>query len=89
MRIGIANDHVAVEMKQQITEYLESKGYEVVNYGTDSSESFHYPISGEKVALAVKNQEVDLGILKETISKHKAIDYINTKTGLFNIDDLN
>ena len=63
MRIGIANDHVAVEMKQQITEYLESKGYEVVNYGTDSSESFHYPISGEKVALAVKKQEVDLGIL--------------------------
>lgn len=63
MRIGIANDHVAVEMKQQITAYLEEKGYEVVNYGTDSSESFHYPISGEKVALAVKNQEVDLGIL--------------------------
>ena len=63
MRIGIGNDHVAVEMKQEITAYLENKGYEVVNYGTDSNESFHYPISGEKVALAVKNKEVDLGIL--------------------------
>ncbi|MBQ7891465.1 MAG: ribose 5-phosphate isomerase B [Erysipelotrichaceae bacterium] len=63
MRIGIGNDHVAVEMKKELTAYLENKGYEVVNYGTDSSESFHYPISGEKVALAVKNHEVDLGIL--------------------------
>ncbi|MBR5795739.1 MAG: ribose 5-phosphate isomerase B [Erysipelotrichaceae bacterium] len=63
MRIGIGNDHVAVEMKNELTAYLENKGYEVVNYGTDSNESFHYPISGEKVALAVKNHEVDLGIL--------------------------
>ena len=63
MRIGIGNDHVAVEMKNELTAYLENKGYEVVNYGTDSSESFHYPISGEKVAMAVKSQEVDLGIL--------------------------
>lgn len=63
MKIGIGNDHAAVELKQQIKEYLESKGYEVVNYGTDSNERFDYPISGERVAMAVKNQEVDLGIL--------------------------
>ena len=35
MKIGIGNDHVAVEMKQQITEFLESLGHEVVNFGTD------------------------------------------------------
>ncbi|MDD6467829.1 MAG: ribose 5-phosphate isomerase B [Erysipelotrichaceae bacterium] len=63
MKIGIGNDHTAVELKQQISEYLQEKGYEVVNYGTDSSERFDYPISGEKVAMAVKNHEVDLGIL--------------------------
>ena len=34
MKIGIGNDHAAVEMKQDIAEYLEQKGYEVVNYGT-------------------------------------------------------
>lgn len=62
-KIGIGNDHVAVEMKQQIKEYLEAKGYEVINYGTDSTESCHYPLIGEKVALAVKNNEVDCGIL--------------------------
>ena len=33
MKIGIGNDHSAVEMKQDIAAYLEEKGYEVVNYG--------------------------------------------------------
>ena len=38
MKIGIGNDHVAVEMKNEIKAYLEEKGHEVVNFGTDSTE---------------------------------------------------
>lgn len=64
MKIGIGNDHAAVEYKQIIAKYITEKyGYEVVNYGTDSSESFDYPIAGEAVGKAVVNKEVDLGIL--------------------------
>ncbi len=63
MKIGIGNDHIALDMKKQITEYLESKGYEIINYGTDSYERFDYPISGEAVAGAVVSGEVDCGIL--------------------------
>ena len=63
MRIGIGNDHAAVEMKQQITEFLQESGYEVVNYGTDTNESCNYPEYGEKVGRAVVSGEVDLGIL--------------------------
>jgi len=63
MRIAIGNDHVAVEMKRAIMNHLIDKGYEVINYGTDASDSFDYPISGEKVALAVSKGEVDGGIL--------------------------
>ncbi|MCR5272216.1 MAG: ribose 5-phosphate isomerase B [Lachnospiraceae bacterium] len=62
MKIGIANDHAAVEMKREISDYLTSKGYEVVNFGTDTNESCDYPIYGEKVSKAVVNKEVDLGI---------------------------
>lgn len=62
MKIGIANDHSAIEMKKELIEYLEGKGYEVVNYGTDSHESTDYPIWGEKVANAVASGEVDRGI---------------------------
>ena len=37
MKIGIGNDHAAVDMKNQVVEYLEGKGYEVVNFGTDTA----------------------------------------------------
>ena len=63
MKIGIGNDHSSVEMKQEVVKYLQELGYEVVNYGTDTTESCHYPIYGEKVARAVVAGEVDLGIL--------------------------
>lgn len=63
MRIGIGNDHAAVEMKNDIISYLKEKGIEVVNYGTDTHESCNYPEYGEKVARAVVAGEVDLGIL--------------------------
>ncbi|MCR4951771.1 MAG: ribose 5-phosphate isomerase B [Solobacterium sp.] len=62
MRIGMANDHTAVEMKNEIKAYLESQGHTVINYGTDSSESTDYPDWGEKVANAVASGEVERGI---------------------------
>ena len=49
MKIGIANDHSAVDMKNEIAEYLKSLGHEVVNYGTDTYESCNYPEFGEKI----------------------------------------
>ena len=62
MKIGIANDHTALEMKKDIIAYLESKGHEIVDYGTDSTESTDYPIWGEKVSNAVASGEVEKGI---------------------------
>ena len=63
MKIEIGNDHAAVDMKNQVVEYLEGKGYEVVNFGTDTYESCNYPEYGEKVGRAVAAGDVDLGIL--------------------------
>ena len=63
MKIGIGNDHAALEMKNQVMEYLEEKGYEVINYGTNAPESCNYPEFGEKVGRAVVSGEVDCGIL--------------------------
>ncbi len=62
-KLAIGNDHVAVDMKNEIMAYLQEKGYEVVNVGTDSPERFNYPISGYKVAKMVTSGEVDGGIL--------------------------
>ncbi len=63
MKIAIGNDHTALEMKKEIIGYLEERGCEVVNYGTDSTESCDYPVYGEKVARAVAAKEADLGVL--------------------------
>ena len=40
MKIGIANDHSGIEMKQEITAFLQERGHEVVNFGTDKKESW-------------------------------------------------
>lgn len=64
MKIGIGNDHTAVEYKNEISAYIKEKyGYEVVNFGTDSFDSCNYPEFGEKVARAVVAKEVDKGIV--------------------------
>ena len=62
MKVGLANDHSAVEMKNMVVDYLVEKGFEVVNYGTDSHESCHYPMYGEILGKAVAAGEVDRGI---------------------------
>lgn len=63
MKIAIGNDHAAVNLKKEIMAYVESLGHEVVNFGTDTTESCHYPDFGEKVGLAVASGEYDCGIL--------------------------
>ncbi|WP_196590772.1 ribose 5-phosphate isomerase B [Pectinatus frisingensis] len=63
MKIAIGNDHVAYKMKQEIVEYLTQNGYDVLNFGTDSTERCDYPVYGEKVAHAVVNKQVSAGIL--------------------------
>ena len=63
MKIGIGNDHTAVDMKNAISEYMKEVGHEVVNYGVDTTESCHYPEIGEKVGRAVAQGEVDCAVL--------------------------
>lgn len=63
MKLAIGNDHAAVEMKRGIQAYLEGKGIEVVNVGTDTAESCAYAVSGYRVARMVQRGEVDGGVL--------------------------
>jgi ribose 5-phosphate isomerase B len=62
MNIGIASDHRGFETKQILTKYLLDKGYNVVDYGTNSTDRVDYTkygfILGEKVA----SNEVEYGI---------------------------
>lgn len=62
MKVGIANDHSAVELKNSVLKHLQEKGYDVVNYGTDTTEAFDYPLAGATISEAILNKEVDMGI---------------------------
>ena len=62
-KIVIGNDHAAVALKNDIMQYLTDKGYEVINIGTDSTESFPYPVSGYKAAKMVAEGSADAGIV--------------------------
>lgn len=63
MKIGIGNDHSALELKAEIIEFVEAMGHEIVDYGTKTKDSCDYPVYGEAVGRAVVNKEVDCGIL--------------------------
>ena len=62
-RFAMGADHAGYEVKNQIKEYLQEKGYEVVDYGTHSAESVDYPDYARQVAQSVSNAEVERGIL--------------------------
>ena len=62
MKIAMGNDHSAIEMKLAIKEHLEGRGFEVLDLGTNSTDSCDYPAYGEKVGRAVVDGQADLGI---------------------------
>ena len=81
MKIGICNDHAGVEYKLKLTKYLCGKGHEVVNFGTDSTESCDYCDFAHPLASAVENGTVDAGIaicgtgngMAITLNKHQGV----------------
>ena len=63
MRIGIGNDHTAVELKDIIAEHLKDLGFEVVDFGAKEGERCDYPVPGKAVAEAIVAGELDRGVL--------------------------
>ncbi len=61
--VSIGADHAGFEYKQRLIAFLEQEGYEVRDAGTHSTDSVDYPDFAHPVALAVEQQEADLGIL--------------------------
>ena len=63
MIIGIASDHQGYKRKQQILEYLRSKNYEVIDYGTDSNQRIDYNEYAITLCENLKKGNVEYGIL--------------------------
>ena len=63
MKIAIGNDHAGPDYKKAILEILQTKGYEVTNYGTDTFDSVDYPDFAHLVANDVSESKTDFGIV--------------------------
>ena len=63
MKIAIACDHGALALKNAVIAHLEKKGYELVNFGTDTLDSCDYPDFAGPAAKAVASGECDKGIV--------------------------
>ena len=46
MIISIASDHAGLTLKEEIKNYLTNKGIEVLDFGTNSTDSCDYPDFG-------------------------------------------
>ena len=63
MKIAIACDHGALDLKKTIMAHLEKNGHTVVNFGTDTLDSCDYPDFVAPAARAVAAGECDRGIV--------------------------
>lgn len=63
MKIAIACDHGGLELKRAAVRYLNERGYDVLDFGTDSIASCDYPDFALPAAEAVAEGGCDFGIL--------------------------
>lgn len=61
MTIGLACDHRAYEVKEELKKLLDE--YDLIDYGCFSNERIDYPQYAFKLSEAVINNEIDLGIV--------------------------
>jgi len=81
MNLAIASDHAGFDTKVELVKYLKEKGYQLKDFGTNSSESMDYADTAHPLASAVENKEFDFGIticgsgngINMTANKHQGI----------------
>lgn len=62
MKIAIASDHAALDLKAALREWLIDAGHEVADLGPDSADSVDYPDYGYKLASVVADGTAERGI---------------------------
>jgi len=63
MKIALGADHAGYEQKERVKQILEARGHQVLDMGTNSTESTDYPAYAFRVAEAVRDGAAERGIL--------------------------
>ncbi len=62
MRIAIASDHAAFDMKAMLAAYLRDKGHDVVDLGPLDTASVDYPDYGYRLASTIASRNAERGV---------------------------
>ena len=62
-RIAFGADHAGYELKQHLIERLSARGHEIIDHGTDSTESVDYPAFCAAAGRSVRDGDADVGIV--------------------------
>lgn len=62
-RIALGSDHAGFDLKQHLIERLTAAGHEIIDHGTDSTESVDYPAFCAAAARSVRDGDADFGIV--------------------------
>jgi ribose 5-phosphate isomerase B len=62
MKIAIASDHAAVDLKAVLREYLIGLGHEVADLGPETADRVDYPDYGYKLASVVADGTAQFGV---------------------------
>jgi ribose 5-phosphate isomerase B len=63
MRVAFGSDHAGYELKERLKKAVSEAGHDVVDFGTDSTESVDYPDYAAAVGRAVAAGDAEFGIL--------------------------
>lgn len=63
MRIAVSADHAGFPLKEELKDFLEAEGHQVIDVGTDSAEPVDYPSFSAAAARAVADGRADRGIV--------------------------
>lgn len=63
MKIAVACDHAGFPLKAIVLNVIRDAGYEVLDLGTDSTDSVDYPDFAEKLGRAIQSGSVNRGVL--------------------------
>ena len=63
MRVAVGADHAGFELKRDLAGALAQQGHEILDLGTHSSAPVDYPDIAEAVATAIRNGQVDRGVI--------------------------
>lgn len=80
-KIAVASDHAGFALKNIVSEYLKTRGFEIVDFGCYSDASCDYADFAHPLAFAIEKGEADKGVvfcgsgngINMTVNKHQGI----------------